>query len=885
MSHEKVQKRRYVAFTCIMLAALTLSTLLFFVLQPLRTTHAANPSYNWKQLKIGGGGFVTGIVIHPTVPGLMYVRTDVGGAYKLGPNDTWQQLVTASAVPNPTQGDYNVVSLAVSKSNPQTLYLAAGNDLSTQNGRILKSSNQGQTFTDNGQRWSMDGNADYRQGSERLAVDPNNDNVAYFGSPKEGLWVTTDGGQNWTQVPTSSIPVGTNSGNTPAGDEFVLFDPTSSVTNGKTSRIYVGVAGSGVYKSEDAGASWNNVISTDQIPYTANVASDSTLYVSIQATTGAGAVERYSPTSNTATTISPSPGGNSYVIAVDPHNPQRVIAGAGGISNGNIWRTTDGGSTWTALNISVSSQAIPWITQTDEVNFMSSAELAFDPLVPDKLWFPQGTGVWYSSDNSGPTINWNFYSQGIEETVSTDLIAPPGGATISTIYDRQGFYHENVDAYPAKPLLDSAFWGGTSLDYSGGNPSTVVTVQAKNNYYPALTARGAISADGGKNWKLFGSIPPGAVGGNIAISSTDPNNLVWLPSTGNFGQGTAPYYSQDGGQTWTQSTGLSDPKDTHWLFWWGSKRALASDKVNNAFYAITFSTGTSSTGTFSTSTDGGKTFVTAANSPACAQSGDCHVFGQIHAAPGHAGHVWSSAAKDGLWYTTDAGQSAWTKVSAVQEARAFGFGKTLPGTSYPAIYLYGKANGDTSFGIYRSSDQGATWSLLSTAPLGIYDNANVVNGDMNIAGRVYVGFSGNGFAYGDDPEANNSANKYEAEQAKLSGRAAVNTNHANYSGSGFVDGYWHQGAATTFTVTVAKAGKYKADLRYANGTNRTRTLNLYVNGKRSKTINLAKLGNWDTWGDRVETLVLKAGSNTITYKYDRNDSGNVNLDYLQLSAA
>ncbi len=139
----------------------------------------------------------------------------------------------------------------------------------------------------------------------------------------------------------------------------------------------------------------------------------------------------------------------------------------------------------------------------------------------------------------------------------------------------------------------------------------------------------------------------------------------------------------------------------------------------------------------------------APNSPACEQNGDCHVYGQIHAAPGFASNVWSSAGKDGLWYTTDAGQTAWKKVSAVQQARAFGFGKPLAGSKYPAIYMYGEANGSTSFGIYRSSDEGATWTLISAAPLGIYDQVNVVTGDMNKAERVYVGFSGNGYAYGD----------------------------------------------------------------------------------------------------------------------------------------
>ncbi len=740
-------KGRRLAFVGVILGILVLSTLVFSLTQPLRASYAAGAAYNWNQLKIGGGGYVTGTAIHPTTSGLMYVRTDVGGAYKLGANDTWQQLLTANAVPNPTPSDYNVESIAVSASNPQTLYIAVGNDLSNMTGRILKSTNQGQTFTDNGQRWYMGGNQDYRTGGERLAVDPNNDNIVYFGSRENGLWVTTDGGQNWNQI--SSVPVGTNSG-TAAGDKFVLFDPTSGTSNGKTNRIYVGVAGSGVYVSNDAGGSWSNIMSSSQIPYDGSIATDGTLYVGFTATSGASVVEKYVPMSNTVTTISPSSSVNYYEVAVDPTDPQRVIVGAGGISNGNLWRSTDAGSSWETLSTTLSSPDIPWIAKTDEGNFLSNGQFVFDPFVKDKLWFPEGIGLLYASNTTGTTVDWNTYSKGIEETVTTDLIAPPGGVPVSNIYDRQGFYHADVNSYPSQPLVDSAFWGGTSLDYSGGNPSTLVTVQAKNNYYPSLTGRGATSTDGGKTWNVFGSNPENNLGGNIAISATNTSNLVWLPSTGNFGHGNAPYYSTDGGQTWSQSAGITDPTDTHWFFWWGSKRALASDKVNNAFYAITFSTGSSATGTFYSSTDGGKTFVQAANSPACEENGDCHVYGQIHAAPGYASNVWSSAGKDGLWYTTDAGQSAWTKVSGVQQARAFGFGAPLPGYSYPAIYLYGEANGDSSFGIYRSADEGATWTLLSTAPLGIYDNVNVVTGDMNIAGRVYVGFSGNGFAYGDD---------------------------------------------------------------------------------------------------------------------------------------
>lgn len=120
--------------------------------------------------------------------------------------------------------------------------------------------------------------------------------------------------------------------------------------------------------------------------------------------------------------------------------------------------------------------------------------------------------------------------------------------------------------------------------------------------------------------------------------------------------------------------------------------------------------------------------------------------------------------------------------------------------------------------------------------------------------------------------------KYEGESASLSGGTSVASDHTGYSGTGFVQGYTSVGATATFTVNAASAGNKDVELRFANDTGSTKTISIYVNGTRIKNISLPDLKNWDTWSYRTDTLSLNAGNNTIAYKYDSGDSGNVNLD-------
>lgn len=373
---------------------------------------------------------------------------------------------------------------------------------------------------------------------------------------------------------------------------------------------------------------------------------------------------------------------------------------------------------------------------------------------------------------------------------------------------------------PARTLIDEQFYGGFSLDYSGGNPNFLVYADVKNNYFLSLHGRGAFSTDGGQNWSLFKATPPNNIGGDITVSATDVNNLVWLPSTGDIKQGKTPYYSVDRGQVWRASKGVTSTK-THGLFWWHEKRALAADMVSaGTFYLLTYD----NDGEFYVSTDGGANFAKAANSPRCNEADDCHVWGELRAAPGKAGHLWSTANRGGLYYTTDAGATPWVKVPQVQQARKIGFGKAAPGASYPTIFLHGKIN-DVD-GLWRSTDQGQTWDLLAEHPGGLYAGISAVSGDMAIFGRVYVAIGGVSFVYGDiagsnptppplpTPDPNPTLPPPTQPPTPVPGQGTI-TVYDDDNGDGWYRFNW--GSTVTETTTTVYTGTKALSVEYVGG--------------------------------------------------------------------
>lgn len=118
-----------------------------------------------------------------------------------------------------------------------------------------------------------------------------------------------------------------------------------------------------------------------------------------------------------------------------------------------------------------------------------------------------------------------------------------------------------------------------------------------------------------------------------------------------------------------------------------------------------------------------------------------------------------------------------------------------------------------------------------------------------------------------------ASSKLEAEKSTYSGGAIKASKNKGYSGTGYVQfPVGKTGASITFKVTVPQDCIKNVTLEYANGNKARKSLNIYLNGKKVKTSSLASTSGWTRWNIKNETLNLKAGSNTITYKNISKDA-------------
>jgi subtilisin family serine protease len=128
------------------------------------------------------------------------------------------------------------------------------------------------------------------------------------------------------------------------------------------------------------------------------------------------------------------------------------------------------------------------------------------------------------------------------------------------------------------------------------------------------------------------------------------------------------------------------------------------------------------------------------------------------------------------------------------------------------------------------------------------------------------------------------SNRYEAEDATIS-QGAAESNHAGFSGTGFVNYNNVAGSYVQWAVTPKAAGSATLTFRYANGSTANRPMDIAVNGVLvADELAFPPTGSWTTWQTVTITVNLAAGTNTVRATATTANGG-PNVDYVEVGEA
>ena len=246
-------------------------------------------------------------------------------------------------------------------------------------------------------------------------------------------------------------------------------------------------------------------------------------------------------------------------LAVDLKKPGIIMVAAlnSWWPDGQIWRSTDSGATWSRLWAWTNSPNLrdkyytwdtslaPWLSGLvgdSQVGWMMEA-LVIDPFDSDHWLYGTGTSIWGGHDlttwDTKHNVSIKSLADGIEETVVRALISPPSGPKLfSGLGDVGGFSHIDLDKAPSSAYAKPPFSVTVSLDYAGNKPSTVVRpryaaailtlngVQVRIGGTSIAFRQIAVSYDSGVSWSQDYDVPVGVSGGAVAISA-DADTTLW----------------------------------------------------------------------------------------------------------------------------------------------------------------------------------------------------------------------------------------------------------------------------------------------------------------------------------------------------------------------
>ena len=643
---------------------------------------SAFAALTWREIGPFRGGRSVAVAGSATRPAEYYMGTTGGGVFK-----STDGGMTWAAITDKFFGG-TIGAIGVSESNPDIVYVGTGEypirgNVSHGDG-VFKS-------TDAGKTWTSVGLADSRQIS-RVRVHPRDPNVVYVGvqgnvwgpSATRGVFRTKDGGKNWQKVLFKDDSTGVSDLVMDPANPDVLYAALWTAYR-KPWMLVSGGPGSGIYKSMDGGNNWKELTRNAGLPkgvlgnigISVSRARPNRVWAIIEADSGGVFRSDDGGSTWTKTNAERKLRQRAWYytkIHADSKDENTVY-----VNNVSFQRSTDGGKTFKAIRTPHGDSHDLWISPTDNQRMIEGNDGGGTVSTnAGKTWTEEdyATAQFYHVTT---TTHFPYRVCGAQQDNST-LCGPsryPGGIGIGEWYDAGGGESGYIAARPDNPDITYAgSYGGylTRKDARTGFERDI-------NPWP-MNPMGHSAGD--VKYRFQWTFP-------IVLSPHDPNTL--------YAGANVLFRSASEGQRWTPISGdltRHDPKTLG-----PSGGPLTKDQTSVEYYGTIFAVAESpvTRGVIWTGSDDGVVQVTR-----------------------DAGRTWTKLTPDGL--------PEFARISSIEASRR------AAGTAYLAANRF--QMNDMAPYLYRTTDYGRTWTKIvdGIAPT---EFTRVLREDPVKAGLLYAG--------------------------------------------------------------------------------------------------------------------------------------------------
>ena len=716
----------------------------------------------WHNSRVGGGGYITGLVADPKTPGRIWARCDVAGVFL---SEDGGRSFRAMNRGMTESSNHSVESFALSPHDPNILFRCSGEARGGKSfGFIHGSRDGGKTWRLLTEQADYIGNGSTRYMGEMIGIDPFDPNTVVAASFSRGVFASHDGGEHWTCTGLAGEPL-----------KSLVFHP--HIPN----RIYAGTLRTlahadylfpqgykrpqvgRLYLSTDKGQSWSLLAEGPGLAFAEIVFSpegDDVIYA-------AGGDLGLLKSLDGGHTFAPINRGLPPVeypgIAVDPREPRTLYTAAcvgadAPVPVVPLYVSHDSGENWSPVKDYKPADFTDYPYPAGDIRPIgwAIAKLRVDPFDSKTLYMSNWFGVSVSHD-SGQHWSGNHY-EGIENICIENVTAHPSKPGV--------FYFSAADQTIACSTDDGGRFKHFSEVHRPAN-YYCSTCAAPSRFFDGLVVYG-VNNNGSQHSAFYRTEDNGATvscvlelpGGLMiqAIREDSAQRGVFLASVdGELGKGAGLYRSVDSGRSWSRLSGGGLPARIHrvpqnreWVenellsvVWYQTKNACGTNQLMGAipgepggFYWGEWTEGLFRTG------DAGRSWTDISEGLPFKRSRIATLV-CVTADASRSGRVYAGFIGEGLWRSDDTG-AHWAKVFPLDgspfNASSVAVGGPGPDDLYVACEPLGLS--PCRAALLHSADDGRTWKDLYDPGLGALRIKTLAVDAAN--GTIEVGTCGNG---------------------------------------------------------------------------------------------------------------------------------------------